>query len=90
MPIASGLTVKEETGNGTVTELLTTSDYAFSKVSGYGLSTYEREEGDMDGPFALAVSIEMIRKGSLSGLRPPVSWRICTMPHLPEPTAIWE
>ncbi|MEH2958672.1 GldG family protein [Candidatus Merdisoma sp. JLR.KK006] len=65
MPIASGLTVKEETGNGTVTELLTTSDYAFSKVSGYGLSTYEREEGDMDGPFALAVSIENDKEGKL-------------------------
>ncbi len=65
MPIASGLTVKEETGNGTVTELLTTSDYAFSKVSGYGLSTYEREEEDMDGPFALAVSIENDKEGKL-------------------------
>lgn len=43
---------------GTVTELLTTSDTAFSKVAGYSLSTYEKEENDIDGPFALAVSVE--------------------------------
>ena len=41
-----------------MTELLTTSDAAFSKVAGYDLSTYEKEEGDIDGPFALAVSID--------------------------------
>ena len=46
------------TGNGTVTELLTTSDSAFSKIAGYGLQTYEMEEGDIEGPFALAVAVE--------------------------------
>ena len=38
--------------------LLTTSDTAFSKADGYALTTYEKEEGDADGPFALAVSVE--------------------------------
>ena len=57
MPIAQGLTVGS-TGNGTVTELLTTSGSAFSKIAGYGLETYEKEEGDIDGPFALAVAVE--------------------------------
>ena len=31
-----------------VTELLTTSDAAFSKIAGYSLSTYEKEEDDID------------------------------------------
>lgn len=57
MPIAQGLKVGSSR-NGTVTELLTTSDSAYSKVAGYALETYEKEEGDIDGPFALAVAIE--------------------------------
>lgn len=57
MPIAQGLTVGDS-DKGTVTELLSTSDAAFGKVAGYELTTYEKEEGDIDGPFTLAVSIE--------------------------------
>ena len=57
MPISRGLTVGTTTG-GTVTELMTTSDSAFSKVAGYSLTTYDKEDGDIDGPFTLAVSIE--------------------------------
>ena len=59
LPIAHGLTV-EDTGSEliTVTELLTTSDSAFSKASGYNLTTYEKETGDAEGPFALAVAIQ--------------------------------
>ena len=57
LPIATGLTIQSSTGNGTVTALLTTSDSAFSKADGYNLTTYEKEEQDTDGPFALAVSI---------------------------------
>ncbi len=56
MPIAAGLTVGESE-NGTVTELLTTSDSSYSKTAGYELTTYDKEDGDIDGPFALAVSI---------------------------------
>lgn len=58
MPLSQGLVIGEETGKGTVTELLTTSDLAFAKKAGYDISTYEKEEGDIDGPFALAVSVE--------------------------------
>ena len=58
LPISLGLTVTGEGSGGTVTELLTTSDAAFSKAAGYDLSTYEKEEGDIDGPFAVAVSVE--------------------------------
>lgn len=57
LPIAQGLTVGS-TSRGTVTSLLTTSDASFSKVAGYALTTYEKEEGDIDGPFAVAVAIE--------------------------------
>ncbi len=55
LPIARGLTLSDD---ASVTALLTTSDAAFSKIAGYELTTYEKEEGDIDGPFALAVSID--------------------------------
>ena len=63
LPIAQGLTVKDTAGR--VTELLTTSDTAFSKKAGYNLETYEKEDGDTDGPFALAVSIEADNDGQI-------------------------
>lgn len=40
-----------------MTELLTTSEDAFSKTAGYDLTTYEKEDGDIDGPFALAAAV---------------------------------
>lgn len=58
MPIALGLTWEDGVGTGTVTDLLTTSELSFSKLAGYDLSTYEFEEGDMEGPFSVAVSVE--------------------------------
>lgn len=58
LPIAQGLTVSGELAdNLTVKELLVTSDSAFSKTAGYDLSTYDKEDGDVDGPFSLAVAI---------------------------------
>ena len=58
LPIAQGLTVSSELPDGvTVTELLTTSGAAFSKIAGWDLDTYEKEDGDVSGPFALAVAI---------------------------------
>lgn len=57
MPISLGLTVEGGTTKGTVTELLITSDSSFSKTAGYNLSTYDWEDGDIEGPFAAAVSI---------------------------------
>lgn len=65
LPVARGLTVTEKLGGVTVTELLTTSGASFSKADGYGLTTYEKEEGDADGPFALAVSVELAAGGRL-------------------------
>ncbi len=65
MPISQGLTVGTAPDGVTVTELLTTSSTAFSKVAGYDLTTYEKEEGDIDGPFALAVSISNSSEGQI-------------------------
>ncbi len=65
IPIAQGLTLGEGADDATVTELLTTSALAFSKTAGYALSTYEKEEGDIDGPFAVAVSIESGNNGRI-------------------------
>lgn len=64
MPIAQGLMV-QDTESGQVTELLTTSELSFSKADGYGLSSYEKEEGDTDGPFALAVSVAAENEGRI-------------------------
>jgi len=63
MPVSLGLTISED--SGAVTELMTTSPLAFSKLAGYNLETYEQEEGDLDGPFALAVSIETSGNGKI-------------------------
>ncbi len=65
MPIAQALTVGEDSGKGTVTELLTTSAASFSKADGYNISTYEKEDGDTDGPFAVAVSIDTNMGGQI-------------------------
>ena len=56
MPISQGLTVEDSSGS--VTSLLTSSSYSYSKADAYNLETYEKEGGDTDGPFTLAVSIE--------------------------------
>ena len=39
-------------------EILTTSSSAFSKLAGYSLTTYEKEDGDISGKFALTVAIK--------------------------------
>jgi len=58
LPIASGLTVEDTPSGVFVTQLLTTSADAFSKLAGYGLTTYEKEEGDISGKFALSAAIK--------------------------------
>ena len=63
MPISLGLTVPEDSER--VTTLLTTSDAAFSKLDGYDMTDYEKEDGDIDGPFALAVSIDTAGEGQI-------------------------
>ena len=64
LPLAQGMTVGTTT-KGTVTELMTTSYDAFSKVAGFELASYEYEDGDIYGPFTLAVSIETNGAGQI-------------------------
>ena len=56
LPLSQGLSIGN--GKGTVAELLTTSSSAYSKIAGFALETYEKEEEDTDGPFTLAVSVD--------------------------------
>lgn len=63
MFISLGLTVPQDSES--VTALLTTSESAFSKLDGYDMTDYEKEDGDIDGPFALAVSIDTVGEGQI-------------------------
>ena len=60
-PLAQGLTIM----GSSATALLTPSDEAFSKAAGFQLDTYEKEDGDTDGPFAVAVSVDTGNEGQL-------------------------
>ena len=62
-PIAQGLDASGATAE--VTELLGTSSFSFSKVAGFELDTYEYEEGDIEGPFTVGVSIAMENEGQI-------------------------
>ena len=54
LQMAQGIRI--EAADGVTAEpLLTTSAAAYSKAAGYDMTTTEREEGDIDGPFSLAV-----------------------------------
>ena len=55
----------ENSFGSTVTELLTTSDTSFSKVSGYAMTTYDYEDGDIDGPFAAGVAVRTSGGGEM-------------------------
>ena len=63
LPLAQGLDTSNATSQ--VTELLTTSESSFSKVSGYDMATYEKEDGDIDGPFTVALSVEETGGGEI-------------------------
>lgn len=52
---AHGITVGEELpAELTVTPLITSTEGAYSKLSGSNLESYAKEAGDIDGPFAVA------------------------------------
>jgi len=58
LPVARGLTVSVSLREGLrVTKLLTPSESSFVKPEGLAITSYDKEEGDKDGPFALAVAI---------------------------------
>ena len=56
MPYAQGITV-DETPRDTLTidQILTTSDKSYLKTDPTNMTTYEKEDGDIAGPFALGV-----------------------------------
>ena len=55
VPIAAGLQLSSDSE---AVSLLNTTDSAYSKLAGYKQTTYEKEEGDIDGPFSLGVDIQ--------------------------------
>ena len=61
VPIAQGLTVS----GSQATALLTTSAESFAKKAGYAMTTYEKEDGDTDGPYTLAVSVQNEADGKM-------------------------
>lgn len=60
-PLAQGLNI---TGSS-ASSLLNSSSSSFSKVDGYNLTTYEKEEDDIDGSFSLAVSVSTNNDGQM-------------------------
>lgn len=54
MPVAKALDVSEPDGDVTVTPLLESSEDSFLKADGYDIETYEKEDGDTEGPLTLA------------------------------------
>lgn len=58
LPSAQGIRIGDAPRDSiTVDELLTTSDEAYSKVNVTNNTTIEKEDGDIDGPFAVAVAV---------------------------------
>lgn len=59
IPYAQGLQIDENLRDGlSVEKLLTTSDSAYSKVNMNNAQSYDKEDGDIDGPFTLGVYVE--------------------------------
>ncbi len=57
LQMAQGITLTE-TDDILSEALLTTSNAAYSKTAGYEMTVTDKEDGDLDGPFALAVWAE--------------------------------
>lgn len=54
-PVAQGIVVPEDSDEITYTTFLSTSESAYSKIDVAGMTTYDKEDGDVDGPFAIGV-----------------------------------
>lgn len=57
LPVAKALDVSDASDDVTVTSLLESSEEAILKTAGYGITTYEKEDGDLDGPLTLAALV---------------------------------
>ena len=58
VPIAMGAEISEDSYEFTVTKLMCSYEGSFSKIAGYDIETYDKEDGDTDGPFAIAAISE--------------------------------
>lgn len=54
LPVAKALDVSEPDGDVTVTPLLESSEDSFIKADGYNIESYDKEDGDTEGPLTLA------------------------------------
>lgn len=57
MPVSKALDLSSVSEDVTVTSLLESSDESYLKEEGYDIATYEKEEGDIEGPLTLAALI---------------------------------
>jgi len=58
MPLCDGLLVRDDAPAGCeISVLLESSPRSYSKPDGYSIRTVEQEEGDREGPFALAAAV---------------------------------
>lgn len=57
-PYSVGITVNSEDENNNITTLLSTSDAAYGKADIQNAASYEKEEGDVAGPFYIGASSE--------------------------------
>lgn len=58
MPYAVGITTNSEDENNNITTLLSTSESSYGKADIQNATSYEKEDGDVDGPFYLGASSE--------------------------------
>ena len=68
MPFSQGIRIGEAPREGVnVTSLLSTSDSAYAKAEGFAITTFDKEPGDVEGPFCLAAAVyEITERGDLS------------------------
>jgi len=67
VPYAQGIVATED-DNTTVVPLLQTSESAYSKVNISQATTYEKEEGDVDGPFNIGVYVKKTYGENMAGM----------------------
>ena len=58
LPTAMGVRETDHRSTLSVSPLLTTSEAAYSKPNAYTTETFDREAGDIDGPFSVAMASE--------------------------------
>lgn len=66
-PYVQGITCPESTDSITYTTLLSTSDQAVSKTDPANATTYDYEEGDVEGPFTIAVAAQKVIDDETTG-----------------------